>query len=201
VQSALGALASAHDEQNRLLFAAVSEAMKHGTKRQGAQLLHRILDKYNNTASPAFDTPSLLRCTARLLLSAILEEETKSVELLSRLCAIFKLVVALSQAASADNMSRLTLSLDDCKWFEMTGYKEALDNINKWPVKYLIDLLFYSSQVSPKTRILHSLNVGRYNTPKMVRQLVELRKLSMRSTHHASKQYFILLRQEDPLRQ
>lgn len=153
VQSALGALASAHDEQNRLLFAAVSEAMKYGTKRQGAQLLQRILDKYNDTGSPAFDTPSLLRCTARLLLSAILEEETKLEELLSRLCAIFKSAVALSQRPSAQKVSPITLSLDDCKWFEMTGFKVSLENVNTWPAKYIIDLLHYSSQASPETRI------------------------------------------------
>lgn len=147
VQSALGALASVHDEQNRLLFAAVSEAMKFGTKLHGAQLLQRILDKYNNTASPEIDTPSLLRCTGRLLLSAIVEEECKLEELLSRLCAIFRSAVTLSQKASDRTVSSIALSIDDCKWFEWTSFQVALEHIKTWPTKYIIDLLHYSCQV------------------------------------------------------
>jgi hypothetical protein len=147
VQSALGALASVHDGQNRLLFAAVSEAMRYGTKRHGAQLLQRILDKYNNTTSPEIDTPSLLRYTGRLLLSAIVEEEGELEELLSRLCAIFRSAVALSQKASNRIVSAMSLSMDDCKWFEGTGFQAALEHIKTWPTKYIIDLLHYSSQV------------------------------------------------------
>lgn len=147
VQSALGALASVHDGHNRLLFAAVSEAMKYGTKLQGAQLLQRILDKYNSTASPEIDTPALLRCTGRLLLSAIVEEECRLQELLSRLCAIFRSAVDLSQKASNQKESSTALSIDDCKWFEWTGFQAALEHVKTWPTKYIIDLLHHSCQV------------------------------------------------------
>ncbi|KEF51820.1 uncharacterized protein A1O9_12157, partial [Exophiala aquamarina CBS 119918] len=188
VQSALGALASAHDEQNRLLFAAVSEAMKYGTKRQGAQLLQRILDKYNDMESPVFDRPSLLRCSARLLLSAIVEEGIKLEELLSRLCAIFKSAVAFSQAPSAQKGLPITLSLDDCRWFEGTGFKAALENLNTWPAKYIIDLLHYSSQIqypeksSPTSRaekILHEIDSS---CVQAILYLVEARASSSSTT-------------------
>lgn len=151
MQSALGALASAHDDQNRLLFAAVSEAMKYGTKRQGAQLLQRILDKYHNTPSPDFDTPLLLRCTARLLVLAIAEEECDLDELLSRLCAVFKAASVLAQDSSPQTLRSTPLSLGDCKWFEVTGFKTAVEHIHVWPNKYIIDLLHYSCQVSSRS--------------------------------------------------
>lgn len=147
VQSALNALATIHDDRNRLLFAAVSEAMTYGNKKHGAQLLQRILDKYNNNPSLEVDTPTLLRSTTRLLLSAIVEEQSEPDELLSRLCEIFKSATVFSQKRTIGREPTPLLTLQECKWFEKTSYNAALEHIKTWPAKYVIDLLHYSCQV------------------------------------------------------
>lgn len=105
MRSALNALAIVHDDRNRLLFAAVSEAIHHGSKAQAAQHLQRLLDRYRNGLPPEVDGCALLRsvctvlaidyvdnprCTARLLLSAIDEAEDAPQEHMSRLCGVFK---------------------------------------------------------------------------------------------------------------
>ncbi|OQU93984.1 Fungal Zn2-Cys6 binuclear cluster domain-containing protein isoform 3 [Cladophialophora immunda] len=89
-RSTLASLATIHDDRNKLLFAAVSEATQYGSKFQGAQLLQRILDKYKDSLPPEIDASTLLRCTARLLLLALSEADELDEELLSRLCGIFK---------------------------------------------------------------------------------------------------------------
>lgn len=61
VQSSLNALAMAHNAQNGLLFAAVSEALQHGSKSQAARHLQRILDKYRDGLPLEMDTCALLR--------------------------------------------------------------------------------------------------------------------------------------------
>jgi thioredoxin-like negative regulator of GroEL len=61
VQSALASLANQHDGRNRLLFAAASEALQYGGRTQGALLLQRILDKYNDNLPPEIDAFALLR--------------------------------------------------------------------------------------------------------------------------------------------
>jgi len=67
VQSALASVATVHNDRNRLLFAAVSEVMQHGSKIQGAQLLQRILDKYRDNPLPELDTCTLLRFERKTL--------------------------------------------------------------------------------------------------------------------------------------
>jgi len=90
VQAALNNIASGPDEGNELLFACVSETVKHGNKRQGARLLQRMLDKYNYNPPPEVDTCAMLRCTARLLTSILDEEDARDEEVIARLCGIFK---------------------------------------------------------------------------------------------------------------
>jgi len=103
-QRLLSNLASLPDGGDRLLLASISETLHHGSKRQGAILLQRIMDKYNYNPPREVDTCALLRyvslnsiyssdlrrCTVRLLV-AVLEEELKTdEEMLCRLCAAFK---------------------------------------------------------------------------------------------------------------
>ncbi|KAK5042363.1 hypothetical protein LTR84_012806 [Exophiala bonariae] len=154
IQSALNALALAHSDQNRTLFAAVSETMKYGTKRQGAQLLQRILDKYHNTPSPEIDKPLLLRCTARLLILALTEEDYDLEELLSRLCAILKTVAALTYNESSRELSSTALSLSDCKWFKVTVFRTAVQNIDTWPDKSIA--LFLPGTIRTVTILLNA---------------------------------------------
>ena len=61
VRSSLASIATVHDDRNGLLFAAVSQAMEHGSKSQSAQLLQRILEKHKDDLPPEIEVFALLR--------------------------------------------------------------------------------------------------------------------------------------------
>ena len=121
--------------------------MTYGSKRQGAQILQRILDKYNASTPSEVEIPILLRTTARLLLSAIAEEQSEHDELLYRLCSLCKSVGTISHKHTTTG-STPSLCVRECKWFSKTIYNAALQNVTVWPAKDVIDLLHYSSSVS-----------------------------------------------------
>ncbi|KIW92270.1 uncharacterized protein Z519_07254 [Cladophialophora bantiana CBS 173.52] len=145
-RSTLASLATVHDNRNKLLFAAVSEATQYGSKFQGAQLLQRILDKYNDNVPPEIDAYALLRCTARLLLLAVSEANGIDEELLSRLCGIFKSAALFTQKQQERERMTLDYRLQESRWFEKTSYNTAVQYLKSWPAKYVIDLLHYSCQ-------------------------------------------------------
>ncbi|KAK5272684.1 hypothetical protein LTR99_002077 [Exophiala xenobiotica] len=173
VRSALASLAAVHDNRNRLLFAAVSEAFHHGTKAQAAQLLQRIIDKYGDKLPPEVDPYALLRCTARLLITAIAESKSIEEELLSRVCGVFKSGkmkprnYQLSLTGPASNLSQKHAAgngqyLQEFRWFQNTAYNCAVRNFKSWPARYLIDLLQYSCRItyppnSPESALLEKL--------------------------------------------
>ncbi|KIW65046.1 hypothetical protein PV04_07333 [Phialophora macrospora] len=146
-RSALASLATLHDGRNRLLFAAASEALRYGGKTQGALLLQRILDKYNDNLPPEIDAFALLRCTARLLISAVSEPNAVNDELLSRLCGIFKSAALSTQKYQMRQQQATELLLQESRWFEKTSYNTAVQYLKSWPARYLIDLLHYSCQI------------------------------------------------------
>ncbi|KIW20405.1 hypothetical protein PV08_00980 [Exophiala spinifera] len=157
VRSALSSLSMVHDDRNRILFVAVAEALRHGTKPQAAQLLQRILDKYRENLPPEVDAYALLRCvgikphvhatdgsrfTARLLILALSEPSEGQDELHRRLCGVFKFASTLSQNTSGGK----GVPLQECRWFQKTAFSCAAQNHNSWPARYLIDILQYSCQ-------------------------------------------------------
>ncbi|KIW83214.1 hypothetical protein Z517_02459 [Fonsecaea pedrosoi CBS 271.37] len=146
-RSTLASLATVHDDRNKLLFAAVSEATQYGSKLQGAQLLQRVLDKYNDNLPPEIDASALLRCTARLLLLAVSEADDLDEELLSRLCGIFKSAVSFTQKQQVSEETTMEHRLQESRWFEKTSYNTAVQYLRSWPTKYVIDLLHYSCQM------------------------------------------------------
>ncbi|KAK5037001.1 hypothetical protein LTR13_005381 [Exophiala sideris] len=162
VWSALTSLATVHDDRNRLLFTAVSEAMKHGTNAQTAQLLQRILEKYKDCPPADVDAIILARCAARFLIRALDEDDKPRDELLSRLCAVFKTGTRYPtpSASSSDGIpaslivqkhdtvqaQRADPILADCKWFEQASFSCAISNYKSWPARYVIDLLQYSRE-------------------------------------------------------
>ncbi|KIV77261.1 hypothetical protein PV11_09074 [Exophiala sideris] len=146
VWSALTSLATVHDDRNMLLFMAVSEAMKHGTNAQTAQLLQRILEKYKDCPPADVDAIILARCTARLLIRALDEDDKPLEELLSRLCAVFKTASLIVQKHNTVKPRSADLSLADCKWFEQASFSCAISNYKSWPARYVIDLLQYSRE-------------------------------------------------------
>ncbi|EXJ74421.1 uncharacterized protein A1O5_02717 [Cladophialophora psammophila CBS 110553] len=150
-RSTLASLATVHDDRNKLLFAAVSEATQYGSKFQGAQLLQRILDKYKDNVPPEIDACALLRCTVRLLYSAVSEANDIDEELLSRLCGIFKSAALFTQKQQKRERMTLDDRLQESRWFEKTSYNTAVQYLKSWPAKYVIDLLHYSCQVSAGT--------------------------------------------------
>ncbi|KIX92131.1 uncharacterized protein Z520_12124 [Fonsecaea multimorphosa CBS 102226] len=146
-RSTLASLATVHDDRNKLLFAAVSEATRYGSKFQGAQLLQRILDKYKDNLPAEIDASALLRrCTARLLLLAVSEADDVDEELLSRLCGIFKSAALFTQKQRSERAT-LESQLPESRWFEKTSYNTAVQYLQSWPAKYVIDLLYYSCQI------------------------------------------------------
>ena len=122
--------------------------MKYGDQRQGAKLLQRVLDKYNYDLPPVIDTCALLRCTARLLMSVLSEEQHPETEMLSRLCSIFKAAAKVSAKCNGElNTCKASFLLQECRWFERNSFNVALKHLETWPSKYVIDLMEYSSQV------------------------------------------------------
>ncbi|KAI1623059.1 hypothetical protein EDD37DRAFT_455181 [Exophiala viscosa] len=146
VWSALTSLATVHDDRNKLLFVAVSKAMKYGTNAQTAQLLHRILEKYKDRLPAEVDAFALSRCTARLLIRALEENDKPSDELLSRLCAVFKSALLLLQRQDTTEARCTASILADCKWFEQASFTCAISNWKSWPARFVIDLLQYSCE-------------------------------------------------------
>ncbi|OCT48713.1 hypothetical protein CLCR_11308 [Cladophialophora carrionii] len=153
--------------QVQLSFKLASEALQHGGKTQGAQLLQRILDKYNDNLPPEIDAFALLRCTARLLISAVSEPSTVDEELLSRLCGIYKSAALSTRKYHNGQGQDSQCLLQECKWFEKTGYNTAVQNLKSWPVRYLIDLLHYSCHIqypvnapqgAHREKLIHDIN-------------------------------------------
>ena len=135
------------DKDNRLLLACVGETMKYGDQKQGAKLLQRVLDKFNYELPPEIDTCALLRCTARLLMSVLSGDHNTEPEMLERLCGVFRAAVNHSKRCNDVNADRKgTCSLQECIWFEKNSYNIALQHVESWPAKYVIDLMKYSSQ-------------------------------------------------------
>ena len=122
--------------------------MKYGDQRQGAKLLQRVLDKFNYDLPPEINTCALLRCTARLLMSVLAQESKPDLEMLSRLCSIFRAAANLFLKPNREfNGGAADFSIEECKWFKRNSFNLALENIESWPARYLIDLMEFSSQV------------------------------------------------------
>ncbi|OAL23564.1 hypothetical protein AYO20_10960 [Fonsecaea nubica] len=117
-RSTLASLATVHDDRNKLLFAAVAEATQYGSKLQGAQLLQRILDKYKDNLPPEIDASALLRPAVSFTQKRQLSEETT-----------------------------MEHQLQESRWLEKTSYNTAVQYLQSWPTKYVIDLLHYSCQM------------------------------------------------------
>lgn len=129
-------------------MACVGETMKYGDQRHCAKLLQRVLDKFNYDLPPEIDSCSLLRCTARLLMSVLAEERHTDPEMLPRLCSIFRAAANFSSRYNNENNGvKPIFHLEECRWFERNSFNTALDHLESWPAKYVIDLMEYSAQV------------------------------------------------------
>ena len=147
-EKALTQIAKIRDKNNRLLLACVGETMKYGSKRQGAKLLQRVLDKFNYELPEDMDTCVMLRCTARLVISILAEEKKPDAEMLSRLCTIFRSAANYSvKRNSSPGQISTGCPLQECRWFERNAYNIALEYVQDWPAKAIIDLVAYSDQI------------------------------------------------------
>jgi Meiosis protein SPO22/ZIP4 like len=144
----LASIVKQRDRDNRLLLASVGETMKHGDQRQGALLLQRVLDKFNYDLPADIDTCTMLRCTARLLMSVLSDGKSVEPELLSRLCRVFRAAATYSTSCNAGNEGVSTkFNVDECQWFERHAFNVALQNLESWPAKYVIDMMEHGCQV------------------------------------------------------
>jgi hypothetical protein len=122
--------------------------MKNGDQRQGAMLLQRVLEKFNYDLPGNMDICTMLRCTARLLMSVVSDEKVVDPELLSRLCRIFRAAAIYSTSFNIENDGTMTkFGVDECQWFENQGFNVALQNLESWPAKYVIDMMEHACQV------------------------------------------------------
>lgn len=129
--------------------------MKFGDQRQGAILLQRVLDKFNYNLPAAMDTCTLLRCTARLLMSLLSTQEKPDEELLERLCSIFKATARFlnewiepTQGAKQQG----PFPSEECEWFQRNSYSLAVRHVESWTTKYVLDLMAYSEMVGTDLR-------------------------------------------------
>ena len=60
-QEAIDALGPPDDQSTQLLFACVSETLRHGNKRQQAIVLQKILNKFDGKPPQEIDLGALLR--------------------------------------------------------------------------------------------------------------------------------------------
>lgn len=139
----------------QLLLACAGETMKHGSQHRGAQFLQRPLDKSDCNLPPGVDTGALLRCTARLHLSVLEQDIDGDSQVLLMLCSVFRAAATWSNRCSGEGAHGL--SYDECEWFEKTAFNAALEHVNEWPARIIIDLLEHSmgfqypDAVSPAT--------------------------------------------------
>ena len=146
-EAALSRIAKIRDKDSQLLLACIGETMKNGSKRQGVRLLQRVLDKFNYELPEDIDTCAMLRCTARLILSTLEQEEADD-EMLSRLCSIFRAAQGCIAARHDSRDSKTTAKLaQESGWFQRNAYNLALEHVNVWPNKVVIDLISYSDQM------------------------------------------------------
>ena len=140
-------------------MACVGETMKYDDKRHCAKLLQRVLDKFNYDLPQEIDSCSLLRCTARLLMSVLAEEPHADPEMLSRLCSIFRAAANFSlRYNNENNGAKPIFRLEECSWFERNSFNTALEHLESWPAKYVIDLFEYSAEVRGASDTLLILN-------------------------------------------
>ncbi|RMZ85181.1 hypothetical protein DV738_g235, partial [Chaetothyriales sp. CBS 135597] len=146
-ERALADIVKLGQNEHRLLFASVAETMEYGTKKQAAVLLQRVLDKFNYDLPDDMDLCTMLRCTAQLIIS-VLTDNPVDIEMLSRLCAVFRAAAACSVKANTGNdQSPSSCPVQECCWFEMTAYNVAVEHIHAWPAKVILDLMAYVDQI------------------------------------------------------
>ena len=149
LQRALNRLANVPKIGYNLLIECVPEPMRLGTKRQGANLLQRILDKVRGDSKIEVDRDSLLRCTIRSFMSVLAEGEVLDEEILSRLCKLFK-------AASRDPWTATQATVPNSqesqkyRWLYEQAYTLAISVAGKGLAAYAIDLLYYASELLRK---------------------------------------------------
>jgi hypothetical protein len=146
----LSSIVKIPDKDHKLLLGCVGETMHHGDQRQGAVLLQRVLDKFNYKLPAEIDTCTLLRCTARLLISLMSTQNQPEQELLERLCSIFRAATRFFETWTDPSKENASTSFpsQECEWFLRNSYNMALKHVGVWPTKYVLDLLAYSGMVS-----------------------------------------------------
>lgn len=64
---------------------------------------------------------------------------------------MIRLIVKVARMNSQQNPTQgqfhSVLPLEDCQWFEESGFNLATKNVKDWPVRFTIDLLEYVGQV------------------------------------------------------
>jgi hypothetical protein len=151
-ETVLSSIVKIPDKHHKLLLGCFGETMRHGDQRQGAVLLQRVLDKFNYKLPAEIDTCTLLRCTARLLMSLLSTQDMPETELLERLCSIFKAAARFFENGIDPSKKNPSTSFpsQECEWFLRNSYNMSMKNIEIWPTKYVLDLLAYSGMVSER---------------------------------------------------
>ncbi|KAH8730487.1 meiosis protein SPO22/ZIP4 like-domain-containing protein [Phaeosphaeriaceae sp. PMI808] len=126
-----------------LLYACVIEAQNSGDKRQAIFALEKVLEKYDYSAPAGIHLPALLRCTARLLQSELIQDGTVSFDIMPQICKIFE--GALTQAKASrrrpNNVMQQLFNPQEFEWFSKNTYNLSLKYCAEMAPIHLVRLL------------------------------------------------------------
>ena len=127
-----------------LLYACVLEAQQSGNRVQAIAALQQTLRKFNYASAREVHLPSLLRCTARLMMAELVSTNPFDHGLLSELCSLFE--NATGQAKKS-NVKKRPIGNEDrftrpeMEWFAKNTYNFALKHCTDLHPRNLLRLL------------------------------------------------------------
>ncbi|KAI9677698.1 MAG: hypothetical protein M1829_002470 [Trizodia sp. TS-e1964] len=120
-----------------ILHACVLEAQQAGCKRQAIVALQKVLEKHMLRVLPpnGVHLPALLRCTARLLLAELADNNARPLELvINDICQVFEQANAFAETLLLSESQILTYPFDtkELDWFSRTSFNLALKSCTEW---------------------------------------------------------------------
>jgi hypothetical protein len=127
----LDTICSVSDKDTTLLYACVLEAQQVGDQSQILILLQQVLQKYNYDAPNETRLPTLLRCTARLLIREVDNPASEVANAVDDICKIFEAAATQAEASRRDAVTN-AFSLAELDWFSKNSYNLGLKVCTSW---------------------------------------------------------------------
>ena len=136
----LGRICQTESKDFMLLFACILEAQETGEQTLTLKALQNLLEQYRHGLPAEVNVPALLRCTARMLIQRINQDEPVSHGVINDLCELLEGAVTSAQDLHK-NLHKAKFTTTELDWFSRNAYNLALKNMSTWPESYTVRLI------------------------------------------------------------